>query len=102
MFGGFQDNTKRFNDVWVFDTHTLKWSQPIKLRSESEIAPNASLSNKLNPTPQPRGEHAAAQINGQVYIFGGYGKFVHTCDCRLLKLFANSTYPWFCWLALSF
>ena len=26
-----------------------------------------------NPTPLPRGEHAACQIKGKVYIFGGYG-----------------------------
>ena len=73
VFGGFQDNTKRFNDVWVFDTHTLKWSQPIKLRSESEISGGGGGGGKRAPTPQPRGEHAACQMNGSVYIFGGYG-----------------------------
>eukprot|EP00946_MAST-07B_sp_MAST-7B-sp1_P001405 g1405.t1 len=74
VFGGFQDNTKRLNDVWVFDTHTLKWSQPIKLRSESEMASSMSMGGKSgNPTPLPRGEHAACQIKGKVYIFGGYG-----------------------------
>ena len=74
VFGGFQDNTKRYNDVWVFDTHTLKWSQPIKLRSESEISGGGQMNNpKISRTPQPRGEHAACQIKGQVYIFGGYG-----------------------------
>ena len=73
VFGGFQDNTQRFNDVWVLDSHTLKWSQPIKLRSESEIAPSAQLASKLSPTPLPRGEHAACQIGTIVYVFGGYG-----------------------------
>ena len=53
----------------------MKWSQPIKLRSESEISGGGggAMTAKMTPTPQPRGEHAACQINGQVYIFGGDG-----------------------------
>ena len=31
------------------------------------------MSAKMTSTPQPRGEHAACQIDGQVFIFGGYG-----------------------------
>ena len=73
VFGGFKDNSHRYNDVWVFDTHSYKWSQPIKLRSESEINPDSSLRNKLSPVPLPRGEHAAAVLGKKVYIFGGYG-----------------------------
>ena len=36
VFGGFQDDAKRLNDVWVLDTRAYKWSQPIKLKSESK------------------------------------------------------------------
>jgi dynein heavy chain len=31
------------------------------------------MNAKMSSTPQPRGEHAACQIKGKVYIFGGYG-----------------------------
>jgi dynein heavy chain len=73
IFGGFQDDSKRLNDVWVLDTNAYKWTQPIKLKSESEISPDTSLRNRLGPSPFPRGEHAAAKIGEKLYIFGGYG-----------------------------
>ena len=78
----------------MFDTHTLKWSQPIKLRSESEIAPSAGLGGKSgNPTPLPRGEHAACQIKGKVYIFGGYGG-PDWSRRDFNDMFALNTYSW--------
>ena len=73
VFGGFQDDAKRLNDVWVLDTRAYKWSQPIKLKSESEISPDTTLRNRLGPTPLPRGEHASAKIGNKLYVFGGYG-----------------------------
>ena len=42
IFGGFQDDSKRLNDVWVLDTNAYKWTQPIKLKSESEILKSKS------------------------------------------------------------
>jgi dynein heavy chain len=73
VFGGFQDDSKRFNDVWVLDTNAYKWTQPIKLKSESEISPDTSLRNRLGPSPFPRGEHASAKVGEKLYVFGGYG-----------------------------
>jgi dynein heavy chain len=57
----------------VLDTRAYKWSQPIKLKSESEISPDTTLRNRLGPTPLPRGEHASAKIGNKLYVFGGYG-----------------------------
>ena len=54
VFGGFQDDAKRLNDVWVLDTRAYKWSQHIKLKSESEISPDTTLRNRLGPSPLPQ------------------------------------------------
>ena len=38
IFGGFQTQDHRLNDVWVFDTIALSWTQPnIKHNQESAV-----------------------------------------------------------------
>ena len=56
-FGGFHDNAKRLNDVWVLDTVTLSWSQPVASAMLSKISPDENLKSKLATKPAPRGSH---------------------------------------------
>ncbi|KAH8084959.1 hypothetical protein JL720_7667 [Aureococcus anophagefferens] len=56
VFGGFSaDKVSRyFNDLWLYDTKSEKWSQP-------------------PPAETPRGAHASTLVGSALMIFGGYG-----------------------------
>ena len=75
IFGGFHDDTTRFNDVWVFDTLLSTWSQPLNTDSGDLGGGKESKGQKkrFGPAPLPRGEHTAIARDRQVYVFGGYG-----------------------------
>eukprot|EP00947_MAST-08B_sp_MAST-8B-sp1_P001612 g1612.t1 len=74
VFGGFHDDTTRFNDVWVFDTVASAWTQPLNLAAESDMSiPDKALKKRYGPAPLPRGEHSAVLRGQHLYVFGGYG-----------------------------
>ena len=57
IFGGI-DHRKRFNDLWVLDVSTWKWSQPAV----------------TGEAPKPRAHHTMSVVNNnKLYLFGGYG-----------------------------
>ena len=73
-FGGFHSSANRFNDVWVLDTVSLAWSQPVAVQSDFTPRGNHIATRNSNPSvPSPRGAHSASLIGVEVYIFGGYG-----------------------------
>ena len=45
-FGGFHDNVKRLNDVWVLDTVTKRGMLPVASAMTSKISPDENK-NKL-------------------------------------------------------
>jgi dynein heavy chain, axonemal len=73
FFGGFRSSSRRYNDVWIFDTTNNEWSQPYA--GQTEVKPDGEIIFKrLWPdVPTPRGSHTACAIGTQLYIFGGYG-----------------------------
>jgi len=55
LFGGCVQGIRCFNDVHIFDTETLTWSQePI-----------------TGDAPEPRGGHSATLVGTDMYVFGG-------------------------------
>ena len=74
IFGGFHSSTNRFNDIHVFDTISLTWSQPIDVQCDFTPRGNhIPKKNSLPFTPTPRGAHTANAVDGRLYVFGGYG-----------------------------
>ena len=74
VFGGFHSSTNRLNDVHIFDTVSLSWSQPID--AQCDFTPRGNHIPKKNAwpfTPTPRGAHSANVIGDSLYVFGGYG-----------------------------
>jgi len=72
IFGGFHSSSCRYNDVWVFDTITMSWEQPVEDHAEfteegNHVVPSGSKA------PFPRGAHTASRVGTTVFIFGGYG-----------------------------
>ncbi|KAK7466333.1 hypothetical protein VKT23_005059 [Stygiomarasmius scandens] len=55
IFGG-SDGLCKYNDTWSFDFETRKWSE---WTCDGQV-------------PEPRDGHAAAVVDGIMYIFGGY------------------------------
>lgn len=73
VFGGYHSSDHRLNDVWVFDTVSLSWSQPNAHHNhESSIKHQLTFSNWAN-VPPPRAGHSATLLKNMIYIFGGYG-----------------------------
>jgi len=60
LFGGQEEDNKKMNDVWYFDTQTSSWSK---------VDPEEDSYN-----PAPRSGHSAVLHNGKMYIFGGLHK----------------------------
>lgn len=91
VFGGFQNSTTRFNDVWIFNPITMDWAQPADKSGgpsgpggATATAPSAAgaASHRTSVAttrttnavvPAPRGGHSAVAIRKSIYVFGGYG-----------------------------
>ena len=74
IFGGFFNSACRYNDVWIFDTITMSWEQPIPPQSTfTEEGNHTVVRGGQKDTPAPRGAHTASRIGNQLYVFGGYG-----------------------------
>jgi dynein heavy chain, axonemal len=74
IFGGFHSSTNRFNDVHIFDTVSLSWSQPIE--SQCDFTPRGNhipTKNSWASAPTPRGAHSCNVVDSSMYVFGGYG-----------------------------
>uniref|UniRef100_A0A7S2QUS9 Uncharacterized protein n=1 Tax=Triparma pacifica TaxID=91992 RepID=A0A7S2QUS9_9STRA len=71
LFGGFASSTQRYNDVWVFNTVTMEWWQPVP--KSSECVDGNHMASGWPGTPSPRGAHTSTLIGKNVYVFGGYG-----------------------------
>ncbi|CAG9317843.1 unnamed protein product [Blepharisma stoltei] len=67
LFGGF-DGRKWLNDVHLFNTSSMVWTQP----------------RVLGSAPQPRQYHTAQIIGHKMYIFGGYNGSVWLRDLIIL------------------
>lgn len=55
-FGGAADDQHCYNDTWLFDVSTRKWTE----------LPCTGI------IPSPRQGHAAALVGDVMYVFGGY------------------------------
>ncbi|KAI0000542.1 galactose oxidase [Russula vinacea] len=76
LFGGTHDR-KCYNDTWVFDISTRKWTEL----------------QCTGPIPSPRCSHAAALVDDVMYVFGGRdAERRHLGDLIAFKL---STRQWF-------
>lgn len=75
VFGGFSaDKVSRyFNDLWLYDTKSEKWSQPPPAETIPDQSGLPSLKRPWAGVPQPRGAHASTLVGSRLMIFGGYG-----------------------------
>jgi dynein heavy chain len=73
VFGGFQSNNSRFNDVWVYNIEKQSWWQPPDSECELSATGAYTLKRKWDKVPTPRGAHSANIHDGKMWIFGGYG-----------------------------
>ena len=73
IFGGFHSNSERFNDVWMLDTVTMSWSQPVASALMHKLSPDDALKGMLAIQPEPRGNHSSTIVGKHMVIFGGYG-----------------------------
>ena len=96
IFGGFHSSTNRFNDVHIFDTITRSWEQPINDQSDFTPRGNHTPAKGASMgTPPPRGAHSATNVDGVVYIFGGYGGMGYARrDFNDLYTFDTDDYSW--------
>jgi len=59
VFGGHHASDRRLNDVWVFDTMAMTWSESVTNEEEA---------------PSPRAGHSATMMGARkMLVFGGYG-----------------------------
>lgn len=72
VFGGFHTSSHRLNDVWVFDSVTLKWSQPNAAHNAAAMDVSLAASGWEN-APAPRAAHTATMVGEKMWVFGGYG-----------------------------
>jgi dynein heavy chain len=100
VFGGFLDSSKRFNDVWIFDTKSGQWSQPPPGQTETLEDGTSRFKRDWPNCPEPRGAHSATLIGDRMYVFGGYGgdgyasrdfNDLHVLDCYSWEWIALET-----------
>lgn len=75
LFGGFYSSSNRFNDLWLFNSITMTWTQPV---DESTIfTPRGNhvvVKSAWPDCPSPRGGHSACLYQeNMLLVFGGYG-----------------------------
>ena len=58
MFGGYNEDSGRFNDLWSFDLVTASWSRLI--------------AHDISSSPPARNAHSAVLRGNIMYVFGGY------------------------------
>ena len=76
VFGGFSANkiSRYFNDLWLYDTKTEKWSQPLPAETVPDPSGMPSLKRPWPGLPEARGSHASAIVGQSKFmVFGGYG-----------------------------
>ena len=59
-------------DYRVTDTHSLLCTQA-QQQEPLERQPLTGIWSRLAPLPTPRSEVASAELNGKIYVFGGFG-----------------------------
>jgi N-acetylneuraminic acid mutarotase len=67
------------NDMYMFDTSTLKWTK-IQYRRPPSAQSNSTNQNKNQEAvavPCPRAGHSISLINSHVFMFGGFGDDGH-------------------------
>ena len=78
IFGGYLSHDERLNDMWMFDTVSLEWSQ-LQANNPRQPASVYHLSHQdasHKDVPAPRGGHSATLVGTDaVWLFGGYGGF---------------------------
>jgi dynein heavy chain len=97
LFGGFSSSTTRFNDVWVFNTVTMEWWQPVE--GASQCLDGNHLAPSWPGCPCPRGAHSATVMGSgpgsSVYVFGGYGGTGYSRrDLDDLHVLDTATWKW--------
>lgn len=98
-FGGFHSNTHRLNDVWVFNTVTLDWWQPVSNPNIQMPTPRgnhpSTSGSAASAWPCPRGGHTATLIRNRMYVFGGYGGYGYARrDLDDLQVLDLTTWQW--------
>jgi dynein heavy chain, axonemal len=73
LFGGFRSSSIRYNDVWILDTATDEWSQPVVGVTETKSDGEVVFKRIWPDVPAPRGAHTGTLVGSLMYIFGGYG-----------------------------
>lgn len=75
IFGGFSANkiSRYFNDLWLYDIKSEKWSQPLPAQTALDANGLPSLKRPWPGVPEARGAHASTFVGNKLIIFGGYG-----------------------------
>ena len=75
VFGGFSGSKayRYYNDIWLLDTKTDKWSQPPPAATSTSDEGEVSLKRPWPNCPSPRGAHTCTIIDRRLLCFGGYG-----------------------------
>jgi N-acetylneuraminic acid mutarotase len=76
------------NDMFVFDTASLKWT---KINYRNKASGRKSIDDVVVKVPSPRAGHTFTLVNSYFYLFGGYGGGVHHDD---LWMFSPVTLSW--------
>jgi hypothetical protein len=76
------------NDMFVFDTASLKWT---KINYRNKASGRKSIDDVVVKIPAPRAGHTFTLVNSYFYLFGGYGGGVHHDD---LWMFSPVTLSW--------
>eukprot|EP01080_Neovahlkampfia_damariscottae_P004957 gene4957-8551_t len=89
LFGGFGEEKRALNDLWILNLKTDKLGQNTakwKCISESEINYGTDLTK-----PAPRFQHSSVSMKDKVYIFGGKNEHGILNDLWYLQV---SNYTW--------
>lgn len=74
VFGGHHSPNLRLNDVWVFDSVTMEWSQPYVPETPGFRSTDDEYHvPSENRAPSARGGHTATPVGNGMWVFGGYG-----------------------------
>jgi hypothetical protein len=63
LFGGQEDDNRKLNDIWSFDTNKFEWTK-------IEVAPE-------DYSPKHRSGHSTCVFGNKMYIFGGIIELTH-------------------------
>lgn len=73
IFGGHHAPNLRLNDLWIFDSISMEWTQPGVPQTPGIMSSESYSRLSQHCVPSARGGHTASVIGRYIYVFGGYG-----------------------------